>query len=442
MRIIQTGWDGAQGPIIRLNLRDLGVARDASFVATEVFVTDANNNRIARRPGSIAGAKSDGTIDILLAGRECDYDGAGGWVWLKPRFIVGVAPDGGTPTQLLLTSGFDVDTNADGIADNWSLQGTKTAAWVVSSDDPAPGVIYQAGQYQSVKHGTLTDPDYIQQGITSNWAIGDPLSVGVWHRCSGPLGNENNVDHAIFYRTGSNSNSSVFLLNRETDWYFAYGTVLSPTVETAMTMGFVNRQSTNTNRFDEAFAFKGTWRVVTIEPIRYQFRPRRRIPKSSNQIVGLGSFEVDSNGDGIADGWKKNTGVGTFSLDYLNVQHGSASQQIVIANDLVLTLFSMRRGHFRAGETWRGSIWLKISGTLTGASGLFGITIQPGQFEGGNPISSSPYTPFPSTQAAYAQFNTDLTLPADFDTLTFNLFLQHRTGTIWVDNASLTRIAP
>lgn len=442
--------DGDTGPIYPFRLRDSSGDVDLAAIAVEFFVYDEDGTLVARRVGRPVSPKSGGVLQLMLLGKETDWDGAGRGLILKPKIYGAVTPAGAWATNLLLNPSFDTDANADGIADSWALQGAKTATWAVASDDPWPPSIF--GNYQLVAHATISplDPDYIQQAPTVSLSVGDRLSVGCWHRILGvtsdAVGGVKNNNHAIFFRCGAQADTFAQFEIGTRDWYFITGSVVTPTAEAAATVGIDSRGTKSSNRYDDAFAFNGTWRILPVEPYRVWVRPTRSVTKTGGNIIArVGSFEQDSNSDGIPDGWRlPSAGTNTYSIEAnpANVAHEDRSLKVVLAGATGKTLEYVRRGKFRSGETWRAKVKVKTSGALTGSpsAGQWAIQVRGDYFDGDAALQFGAATDFGTSLAVFTEYQADIALTSDLSALVIVLNLNGVTGTAWLDQVQLSRV--
>lgn len=438
-------WDGDTYPVIRFPLVDDGAPQDLSRAAIW-FDIWKDGAFLIRRPGSLVSPVSSGIVECFLKGRETDWDGAGAFLTVYPIVVQPFASNGQLASNLLLNPSFDTDANVDGIADSWSLGGARTATWAAYANDEKPAVIRQGGFFQLCTHATISplDPDYIQQGPSATINPGDRLSVGCWHRIDGAVadavGGVKNNNHAIFFRCGAQTNSwAQFEIGRK-DWYFVTGSVVSPTAETSFTMGIDGRGTKSSNRYDDAFAFIGAWRKLYVEPFRLRIKPRMRIPRTSNTIAGIGSFERDSNADGLPDGWAKygSPFSPTITLDRTpaNVDHGSASLKVICSGvGGTQILRREERRAFKTGETWRASVRVKTSGTLTGTAPFIQLSRPP--FETYSDIVT---TNIGQTLAAFTTYSVDLTFSADADSIHIQIGFASVTGTLWIDDVQFKKV--
>lgn len=440
-------FDGDQGAIRRYTIRD-GAVRDLSSAAVEVYYETEKGVSLGMVPGVIVGVKSGGKIDVMLRGRETDFDGLGGTIVEIPKVYYATAPDGTPAVNLLTNPSFDTDTTpANGIADGWStFGGGPLGTYAVYASDSAPPTIF--GNFQLINHNVLTDPDNFYQGVVSATVTGDEVSAGVWVR--GDLitiGDQSNARLQIQALGGATDFFNLNLPGGTFEW--AFKTLTGRTTQNHTDLQIVLRTlgATGSWRFDDAFLFKGAWMTFFGERKRIPVKPCGRPTKSTNQIAGFGSFEQDSDANGIADGWVQVGVANTYSInqDPAHVALGSKSQKVAPGNGApAQTLYQRHRGKFKAGEVWGGSIKYKNSGALTGtpADGReFGIYLRTDYFNApyADGIASFPLT----STAAFVTISTQVTIPADCDVLLFYICLAKIAGAnIWLDDVQLWRVSP
>ena len=98
--------DGISGPIYRFTCKDAGVVIDQSSCAVEAWVYDEAGTLLTRRVCLPVSPKSTGQVDLMLLGRESDWDGLGKTLVVKPKIWAAVAPGGTAATNLLLNPSF------------------------------------------------------------------------------------------------------------------------------------------------------------------------------------------------------------------------------------------------------------------------------------------------------------------------------------------------
>lgn len=444
-------WDGDDWPIYPFRFRDDINVTDMSLVAVEFYIYDRDGTFLARRPGTVVDPKSSGVVNLMLLSRDTDWDGYGRTLIIKPKVYMALSAAGGPAVNLLQNSSFDDATGSlpARIATGWTRVGVQTATWDNYRWDPWPPAIF--GNFQLVTHGSISplEPDYIQQEPSVIINPGDRLSVGCWHRVDGDIANAvggaKNDNQAIFYRCGSQTNSHVQLEASTADWYFAKGSVVTSSAESTICMGLDARGTSNSNRYDEAFAFIGAWHNPPVDAKRVVVKPRRRLSKQPgvNQIMGFGSFESDSNSDGLADGWGKYGGINNYYTEHDpgNVYHGESSQRVDLINSPVDFIRIVHRQRFKWGETWQASVKIKTDGPLTGVGGGsgFGIEIQTQYFDGLLPLVSDSRE-FDTDVATFTEYSTLITMPEEKGELVITIFLAGYTGTVWLDDVQLVQV--
>jgi len=437
--------DGISGPIYRFTCKDAGVVIDQSSCAVEAWVYDEAGTLLTRRVCLPVSPKSTGQVDLMLLGRESDWDGLGKTLVVKPKIWAAVAPGGTAATNLLLNPSFDTDADVDGVADSWSLQGAKTATWAVVSDDPYPPVVF--GSAQRTFHAALGQADFIQQSPSVTLNVGDILSVGCWHRCTGTPGAAENDSHAIFFRRNGGTNGIARFRVTEKDWYFVRGALVVDSAQSSAVVGVDLRGTTLDNRLDDAFAFVGEWWSVPTEARRIRIKPRNRPSKNSNQIAEYGSFEQDSNADGLADGWSKaNAGTATLAIEKLttDVYVGAASQKLTLAALSGKRLEFIHRGKFKAGDVWRASVRVKTNGALTGSpsAGQWAIQLATDPFcEDAAPVTGTAVD-FGTNLATFTLYQASVTIGAETNSLHLSIWINGVTGTAWIDDCQIYRVTP
>lgn len=436
-------WDGDTGPIYRIQLRKNGAAKDTSTVAVEGWYMDPTGSTlIARRPGILFSPKSTGFVDIPALGREFDWDGAGKTLVLKLKVYSALQETDGDATQLLANPSFDTDGNADGQADSWTLSGGATGTYAVSADDPLPPAIF--GNVQKITIGG--GGEYMRQIYSSVApAVGELWSAGVWVRGSAISGSQDN-NHAIILDTvGGVGESNIQQLPIGTfDWRFITNQLLiSNASHTGITLSLKTiSPHTGKMRYDDAFLFKGKWRLETYA-IRVPVLSRTRVPKTQNQIAGRGGFEVDSNGDGFPDNWVNSASGITFSMEEnpTNVYEGLASLKMVLAGGSSKNIYTLKRMKYVAGETWKVAVRLKTSGALTGSpsGSQWGIQFMSEDFNDAT-VFTSPFVQFGTNVGSFTEYTSQLSLPSSVDVLRIVLDLSGVSGTAWMDAVQLYKL--
>lgn len=450
--------DGDTSPVLRFRLMDGGTAIDAASMAVELKIKDATTGTtICTRPGVPVSPKTDGYVDVWMKGMETDWDGAGRTLLIVPKFYMALDANGAAATNLLANSSFD--TGAGSVADSWTLGAAQgDMAYSLNQDDPAPPVIFGKCQrsYAAIGSTSLT---FISQSPAGAVAAGDYFSCGVWYRASVATGGSVvGSEHYMTLLGGANVLKTNFPASN-TDWTFIRAEKHATDAAGTSSFSLVNFDAKGYEiRYDDAFLFKGRWRVAHGNPLRLEVKPHVRPSKTNfttaNFIRGVGGFEYDSNADGIADGWSR-TGTGnTYALevdpDHLSttvVGAGASkgAEKVTLSASATERLRLIYRGNFLAGQTWRFQVAYKNSGALSGspANGDFGIVLHTEEFDGAYEESSLAGANFSlSSIAAYVNKFRTLTLTANRSVLVCDINLKTATGgTLWLDDASLFRSA-
>lgn len=423
-------WDGDQGPTVRLELKDsAGAAKDLSNVVVECRIVDEAGTLVASRPGVIVSPKSSGYVDVWLAGRETDWDGAGKVLYVKPRIWIAVTEAGAAATNVLTNPSFDTDGNADGVADNW----TKTGSWTASmvSDDPMPAAIFGQAQGGIIAAGGT---NHIAQTYATAIAAGDIWWSGVWYRGTVTAGTPSTLIEQGYVQAVPSGTSN---------WAFLRSYRVYTASDTAITFRAYNGGSSGTGTFrvDDAFLFKGQWIVSPCDPFRLNVQGRSRIAKTGGNLMsGIGDFEYDSDSDGLCDGWTKSGSsvVYTREVDPDLYYAGRSSQKCVLTDPTNNRIWAIKRGHFKSGETWSAKVRVLTSGTLSAGSGTggFQITLRTEDYDGTAQTASTTLT---NPAAAWTDHTASITLTEDRDALVVEIWLNGKTGTMYLDDVRLTR---
>ena len=456
MRDLHAIWDGDQGPVFRFRLRDGSGYRDLSSAAVECYIADSSGTSIGMRPGVVISPKTDGHVDVLMRGKETDWDGLGKDLYLVPRVYYATAADGTAATNLLLNPSFD--TGAGTVADNWTQLGTLgSTVFALVSDDPAPPVIF--GKAQRCYVPSAGSSAYLNQQVTSTIAAGDYISTGVWVRAKLDSGAalQGEPGYKIEVSNSGIEKTTTYIAAGTCDWTFYRAELKCASAGSSVSAALVSYDAIGYDvRWDDAFLFKGRWAVFHPETYRIPVRPRPRPSKAigaSNFIKARGGFEQDSNTDGVADGWSKTGSTNTYALetdpdniDATGIETLSrASQKVTLSGSATDQLRLIYRGHFKAGETWRFQVVYKNSGALSGspANGDFGLVVHTEEFDGTYETSSLTGANFSlsSIAAFLGKFRT-VALTADHSVLVCDINLKTASGgTLWLDHASLLRSA-
>lgn len=453
IREINPYWDGDSGPIIRFEAAGVDAsAFDTSTMALACQIGTEADGLIATVPGILVSAKAGGKIDMMLPARPFDADGVGTRFILKPIVYLAVAPGGGPATNWLTNPSFDDYTGGTGVADGWTQGATlDTMVYEVRDNDPAPSTIFGKCQRSMCPVGSASTA-YLTQSLTMNTVAGDWVSGGVWYRAyllSGAV--VQGTEHYIQIFGGNPDETQTTLPTTDTDWTFLR--VAKQTTENHASGGFhlVNFDLENYEiRYDDAFCFKGKWRVVNVPPIRHRSRPRVPLYKGATNAVGNNWFPhgvfVDSNATSLPDGWANLAPSVTHSLSYDPDDIVVASPALPSAWKIVLTgatgqkVRFIKRGKFTAGKTYTLSVYYKMSAGATGspAAGAFGPSLSSLPFDGAVEATSTTGANFSTSNTSYAVKNRILTLAADHNALMGEINLDSVTGTLWLGLVVLT----
>jgi hypothetical protein len=432
-----------------------------SSAAVAFYIETADGAAVATRPGYVISPKSDGYVDVMMRGIETDWDGAGKErdpLYVIPMIYYAQAPDRTPAVNLLTNPSFDTYTGGTGVADGWTQSGTLgTMVFDVGEDDPAPPTIFGKRQRVFESIGGTSNA-FITQAPSFSLVPGDSLSGGVWVRVHANAGaSMAGTEHYLRVNGGRPEVATTFFPTVASDWAFVRATSKLANSYGTAPLNLVSFDAKGYEvRYDDAFLFKGTWASFAGEVFRLPVRARSRPSKTNfvteNFIAGRGGFEVDTNADGVADGWSKTGATNTYAIerdpDHLNLgisPTGTGAEKVTLNAATTDRLRLLLRGHFKAGETWRFQVYYKNSGALSGspANGDFGIVLHTEQFDGVYEESSLAGANFATTSiATYASKFRTLALTADHSVLVCDINLKTATGgTLWLDDALLWRTA-
>jgi hypothetical protein len=443
--------DGDQGPIYRFPVRDGAGYRDMATAAVELYLEDEDGNSLGVRPGVVVSPKNSGQIDVMMKGRETDWgDGRARSIVIIPKFYYAQSVSAAAVPSSLTNTSFDTDTTpADGIADGWTVAPATTGTYAIVANDSAPPSIF--GSCQSVNPNAGTATEYLYQDVTPGGTIapGTPWAAGVWYRgnlITGAASDGHALSIEIFQGGTLESVLTRFPVGTS-DWRFITAAITAAQANNtkARFKLLLNNSNLGSRRFDEAFLFPGRWWSFFGERIEVPITPRSRVPKTVNQIQGVGSFERDSNADGLADGYTKVGSANTYSIeqDPANVAHDRKSQKVVLANGSTDLLRILKRGKFASGDVWAASVKVKTLGALSGAGGGAGfkLTLRGDDFSGGA-TQETASTNFGTNLAVFTTYTAQITLLADRSVVRIEIALAGYTGTVWIDDQRLWRVSP
>ena len=452
-RDILTVMTGDSYPVLECVLKDRGVVRDLTNCA--VFFDVFNSGTfLARRPGRINSTKSAGIVQMFMRGSETDWNNDPAELTVFPVLMVPYL-NGAQAANILVNGGFDTFTGSSPsqLPTSWTLVGGQTSEiFAGGTTGPKPPVVYDSGSYWSVAPGA-TSVTNLEQSPSLSTVAGDFVTLGVWVRgtvLEATITPSTNTAVKLIFSGGTDGAETQFP-SGEFDWRFI--TVEKKTTVAHTTAGakleykgFVSGGVSGTLLFDEACLFKGRYKKLVMQPLRIKVGARRKPIKTTNILQGVGSFERDSNSNGVPDAWMHdNSGSGnpwgnvTASLDAdpANVDHGLRSLKIVCAaSNANARLFVVRRGKFLAGETYTFSIRYKIGGTASHQASITMFT----QKYGIGRQQQGTVTGTGTTQASFATISSQVTLLNNTDEIECRIALGGITsGTFWFDNAQLVR---
>ena len=447
-------WDG-DTPVLRFPLKDGTTLKDNSLCAVEFHIMDKKGTTlVARRPGIAVSPRAGGMVDLMLQGDETDWAGLGTTLIVKPIIHVPIDPTGAPHTAQLLSDGsFENLVVPPSSGYNVWFHGGSTSNCFYTRYGPENGLVDTAppsiyGHYIQVTAGTNATNEYLAQSILGTTVVGHVYSGGVWARGENCQGAPDNTWCAAIYMgayatlEGSYTNFDSGTFN----WTF-YRVSHRVTIGGADGVQFQLRTmypalgggSGAMKRLlvDDAYFFRGTWATYTPEPMRVVVKPRRRTTKWVNQIAAIGSFEVDSNGDGVPDGWYS-TNARIMSLDSKYFYTGSKSLKIAPTGVGALYFRTAIRGAFKAGELWEVSFRLKNLAPISRGS-VFTLSLFTNTFD--SSLGKQTYsTSLPPGPVNWSRYSASLLLTADRAVLYFELRAIGTVGTFWIDDAQFTRV--
>lgn len=440
MNAIQEIWDGDTYPVIEFELKSETGPRNTTDLAVW-FDIKKDGVFLARRPGTLASPKSSGIVEYFLRGAETDWGGSGANLTIYPYVLVPVAMDGGSANSILTNPSFDTfgGTTPTQLATSWTVAGTQTGSvYTVANTGSKPPAI--SGNYQSIVRPTVSGFDQFRQVNTGQSGVaGDHVTFGVWVRGESITGTQNNQNAIrLIFSDNSVDNVTTQMPVGSFDWTFLTVSRKISSAQTSIDSRIVTHGNSGTWQFDEACTFFGSYIRLDIEPRRIKVLPRMRVPRTSNQLQGIGGFERDSNGDGLPDGWMHGaTFTPTLSLekDPLHVSEGTRSLKAVCTGGAGF-LKVARRGRWLAGEVYRAKVKAKTSGTLTGTAPSFQMNT--GAFDSGQVFGTT--GTMGQTLATFTEHTADVTLTADCSLLELQIDLGGVTGTLWLDDIQVFKV--
>ncbi len=450
MRIFDRSWDGETWPALRLKLKDGSSAKDTTNLAIEMYFNDAGTGAfVARRPGVMVSPKADGIVDVFFRGLETDFDGAGSELICHPKLYVPLTPGLTQATNLLLNPGFDTftGTNPNRLPTSWTLVGSQTnEVFDGYANDTKPPTIFSNFWLVNVGTGTTS----LKQTVTQAIVPGDYVTFGCWVRGTGmDSAASNSAAVGVVPDGGTDAIYSQFptaagKTDTGFDWrFFAAESRMTASHSTVDAQLFYSGQPSAGFRFDESNLFIGRYGVKWLEPFRIKVRPRMRVVKTGgNLISGIGSFERDSDLDGLPDGWMHGlpwSGV-TPSMEKnpANVHGGDLSLKLVMASsNSSAMILTEKRGHFKKNEIWAFSVWAKTAGAMSSQGSIAWLSDELEDGQRTAPAATLTGTNLPT----WTKLTSQGTLNDDTSKIQCRISVASITsGTLYLDDAELTRI--
>jgi hypothetical protein len=127
-----------------------------------------------------------------------------------------------------------------------------------------------------------------------------------------------------------------------------------------------------------------------------------------------------------------------------NIDHGRGALKITLAGTSGKYIRLVKRGKFKAGETWRGEIAVKTNGALGGSpsSSQWGLRLALDAYVDGVDRIVGAWTAFGTNLAVYTTYTADLTIVEETSCIEIRIAIDTVTGTAWFDDAQLYRVAP
>jgi len=438
-------WDGDTYPVIRVEMKDSGAARDLTNCATWIDVWK-DGAFLVRRPGRILTPKTAGLAEYFLGGRETDWAGVGGRLSLYPVLMVPYTAGGDIALNLLTNGGLDTFTGAapSKLPTSWTLVGAQsTETFDGYCNDSKPPCLFEGGNFWLAQPGT-TAVTHLEQSVTQNTVPGDYVTFGCWVRGTSQVAVTPGDDTAIeVFSSGGADDVKTRFNATEFDWKFLTADQLTTVAHTSVGArlrykGF----NPGSLRFDESCLFVGRYKRLSMRSIPVVISPTAQPAKTTNQIAGIGAFDRDSDSDGFPDGWMHTaafSGV-TPSIEQnpVNVYVSGKSLKLVLAaSSTGARIFTIRRGRFLNGETWRFTLRAQCTGLSASAS----ISIAATPFTNGASVRQfGASTSIGTTITFSTLYIADLTLTSDYDSLECRILIGDITGTLWLDDAQFYRV--
>jgi hypothetical protein len=320
-------------------------------------------------------------------------------------------------SNLLTNSSFEQDSNADGLADAWSVYGNPTV-----TRDTTKAQYGSASQQVSVSAGNSEDIRSAQLVITAGLPY--TLSVYAWVAALNPAP----AGQAII----------------KVEWYDNAGTLVNYDYTPLATLdsGFVRRSITSipgtgavTGRAILGIESGGTvnWDAPQLEqsasPSTYVDGP----PAARTvNLVRNSSFEQDTVGDGLANGWTR-YGNPTVSQDATQFLYGSVSQKMAgtagAAEDIRFMPISVE-----AGLPYTLSVYAWVTALNPAPAGQVVVKIE--WYDSNNTLTSYDYTVISATDTGFVRRSVTST-PTNGSITGLIILASENGGTVYWDAIQL-----
>lgn len=285
----------------------------------------------------------------------------------------------GYATNYLLTSGFHYDANSDGLCDNWVDQGWVAAGGTFSKVTGGqrmvisnPGSLNYIGIRQMSKAGTFAAGENATASFkVSGSLVGATAQVRVWAYAADGTTSLGYVDTTVTINpvsgrvsgTYSNLPASTSRVDAYLRIYVGPGNSVDITIENAQL-----EKGLSPSSFIETGNSTAS-RSAAIVPEGYPtgYGYWGAVEEARTNYLLHSGFEVDSNSDGLADGWVSTPSYTTLtlSLNSSNVLYGMA-QRVRHAridnsgsNGYPALMQTSLVGTFVAGDVASGSLWYR-----------------------------------------------------------------------------------
>ena len=226
--------------------------------------------------------------------------------WLVPTTTTTVPVPPAPPLPVALTNpGFEIDANANGVADCWlrGSAGTNSATWV-RSPNAHSGAVAEEVTISSYTSGDRKMVQSLDNG-TANGGCAPSVSDAATYSLS------------LWYRSTAASSMVVFLRDSAGVWkYWKTGPTLTASPTWATTTFSTGKLPAGTTALSYGLALKSVGTLATDDYSMAQ-EPATS-PAQVDALVRNSSFETDSNNDGVADCWIRG-GFGASAASYTRV---------------------------------------------------------------------------------------------------------------------------